>query len=307
MADGKPYVFISRADEDKPFADWLEGELNKAGVDTWIAQRRRISGRSFSRRIQNAVKKCGAMIVVMSADGEKSTWIENEFLYAAECRKHIFIVRTDDTILPIYMIARDAIDFRNGDKLGGKQQVEALTELLDVLGEADLLNPLPEPKDLRQKRKLDPKTNPLNFFKFLRQLPDGSSIVRVAQEIYKWARGAKLSIEFAGIAVPSLHARLKVKDEEVIVVSVLGYSRQPSVEVPFQRFKHLPPYDDAELRISTLDALNRLLPDGKKLPEDRADALPRLPLATLADDDRLVRFTQITDEVVDNLRRGGLT
>jgi len=295
MADPKPHVFISYAEEDLGFADWLAKQLKAASVDSWIAQQRIDQGQ-FSKEIEKAVEHSGAMVVVMSVDGRNSSWVENEFLYASSLRKPIFIAHIDDSILPIYMIARHAIVFQN------KRREAGLKSLLNALKRTNLLQPLPAPETARQRRKLDPQTNSLNFFKYLKQLPGSADNARIAEEIYTWAKNAKLTVDFGGVAVPSLHGRLKVNEDGVIVVSVKGFSRQPSVEVPFQRFKHLPPYDDQELRISTLDALSGLLPKNSKFPDDRADALPRIPLSALASsEENMDRFKQIMQEIVDDL------
>jgi hypothetical protein len=89
----------------------------------------------------------------------------------------------------------------------------------------------------------------------------------------------------------------------VTVFSVWAYSREPAVEIPFQYLQSVPPYDERQLRLSTLDALNRLMPDGEKFPDDRANRRPNIPLVrVLGKAGVQADFEQIIQEIVANLR-----
>lgn len=298
MPPSAQMLFVSRAGADKAFADWLCAEFTQAGYKCWVADRSMREG-NYVQQLQDAVKSCGAMVVVMSATAEKSDWVANEALYAIECRKHLFIAQIDDSLLPIYLISRDAIDFRAAVRSRG------LRRLLSLLGRTDLGTPLPKPKTVQQERKYSPDTNRTTYFQFLRQLSGGAVNVAIARKIDKWARGAELEVEFSGLVVPSLHARLEKNGEGLTVASVLAFRRRPVVEIPLKWLALHAPYDDPDRRLATLDALNDFLPEKDRMPDERADGLPRLPLSELAGSDEVMgRLLALLGDMVDGLRGG---
>lgn len=297
MTQSAPYIFISHSSRDKEFAHWLDSMLHQAGFQTWFDVDSIPEGSTWAREIERGVEGCGALVVAMSGNARESEWVERETLLAMSLRKPVFIALLDETRLPIYLINRQHTDFRTRREAAAKRLIAALRKI-------SLTEPLPEPRRPVEAAKLALEPNETNFFKYLRQLPDGDKAAEIAQDLYRWGKSATNSIVFSGWATPVFHARVTLPAGDVTVLSVWAYSREPAVEVTFQYLQSVSPYDERQLRLSTLDALNRLMPDGEKFPDDRADHRPNLPLVrVLGKPGALVDFQQIIQEIIDNLRR----
>lgn len=296
MTQSAPYIFISHSSRDKDFSYWLDSTLRQAGFQTWFDVDSIPEGSTWAREIEHGVEGCGALVVVMSENARESEWVERETLLAMSLRKPVFIALIEETRLPIYLINRQHTDFRTRRETAAKRLISALKKI-------SLTEPLPEPRRPIEAAKLAPEPNETNFFKYLRQLPEGDKAAEIAQDLYRWGKGITDSIAFSGWGTPVFHARVTLPTGDLTVFSVWAYSRQPAVEVTFQYLQSVPPYDERQLRLSTLDALNRLMPDGEKFPDDRADRRPNLPLVkALGKPEALGNFQQIIQEIVANLR-----
>jgi hypothetical protein len=296
MTTRTPYIFLSHSTRDDDFTASLDQRLRSAGFRTWVDIENIPEGSTWPREIQKAVEDCGAMVVVMSKHGRESEWVERETLLAMDLRKPLFIALIEDIPLPIHLVNRQHTDF-------SKRPEQATKRLIAALQKISLTEPQPEAKKPREAAKLSPEPNQHNFFKYLEQLPDGGQNAAIARNLHQIAVSCGDSVQFSGWSTPCFHARVKLKQGEVSAFSVWAYSRQPGVEVPLQYLQNHPPYDERQLRLSTLDALNRLLPDGEKFPDDRADLRPTLPLArAFATRQALDAFSQLVTEIVDNLK-----
>ena len=299
-------IFISHDAEDQDFAVELEKVLENEGFSSWLAMDDiDPSVESFSRQLEMAVESCAVMIVVMSKNGRTSDWVEKEVFLARELEKPIFIARIDDERLPIYLINHQATDFRE------KYRKRSTAKLIRWLKAADLSAPVPADAEAARaasgpeiRSRATSPTNYRNFFKYLRQLTDGDRAAKLARKLYSFAKSNSDRVEFSGFARPGFHVRLDVNSNEATVFSVLAYSRQPSVEVPFQRLLSIPPYDERNLRLATLDAINRLLPAGEAFDDDRADGRPNIPMTVLSTEQSLETFKNIVLEMIENLRGG---
>jgi hypothetical protein len=298
MTTRKPYIFISHSTRDIEFTAFLDKHLRDAGFTTWVDIESIPEGSTWPREIQKGVEECGAMVVVMSKNGRESEWVERETLLAMDLRKPLFIALFEDMPLPIHLINRQYTDF-------SKRPDQAAKRLVAALQKISLTEPLPEPKRPREQAKLSPEPNEHNFFKYLEQLPDGELNARIARRLYQDVGACVDEIQFSGWATPCFHAKVRLKNGDVTVFSVWAYSRQPSLEVPLQYLQNYPPYDERQLRLSTLDALNRLLPAAEQFPDDKADLRPNLPLSrAFASAGAIDHFTQLVVEIVGNLRSG---
>lgn len=277
------HIFLSHSTANKKIVERLNRELEKAGLTTWFDVHSIRDGQAWPDEIEQGIEACDVLVLIWSAEADKSEWVQREVLFAQQLGRPVITCYLDATRLPIYVINRQAIDFR---KKG------AFARLLKALGSAPAAQPAtPDPTEK-------------NFFKFMRQSPDGDTAARIAQDLYRWARKNADVVEFGGRANPGFHARVQVEGAPVTVFSVWAHSRQPSAEVTFQQLKHVPPYDEAQHRLTMLDALNQLMP--APFPDDKADKRPSLPLAAvLAHGDHLAQFKAILAEIIDNLRDGG--
>lgn len=296
MTTTSPYIFISHSHKDKEFAHFLNERLQRANFHTWLDVESIPEGSTWAREIEKGVENCGAMVVVLSQNARDSEWVEREALLAMNLRKPVFIARLDDVRLPIYFINRQISDFRTRRDAAAKRLISALQKI-------SLTEPLPPPRKPSEAAKFSPEPNETNFFKYIKQLPDGEAAAQIAEDLYRWSLKNADDVVFSGWSTPVFHVRVITRESQATVFSLWAYSRQPAVEVSFRSLQWVPPYDERQMRLSTLDALNRLMPDDKKFPDDRADRRPNLPLVeVLGAPDALATFKQIVQEIIDHLR-----
>jgi len=297
MSVRQPYIFISHSSKNNEMASKITAGLREAGFNVWLDLDSIPDGSRWLAEIQQGVENCGAILIVMSHPARGSQWVEREALLAMELRKPLFIALIEDVPLPLHLIDRQFTDFREAFDAPLNALVEALRdiELMDETGKSERL---PLPPDV------SPKPTEDNFFPYLQQLPDGEQMAMVASDLYHWAKKQADMVEFSGKQKPGFHARLNLDELYVTVFTVRAYSREPVAEIPFEHLMNYPPYDQRELRLSTLQLLNELLPDDKAFVEDRADRRPSLPLRTaLHSSEKLESFKLVVKDIMDHLRR----
>ncbi len=288
----QPYVFLSHSSKDRDFTAGLAERLREAGFQAWVDVEDIPDGSTWMRVIESGVRECGAMIVVMSANGRDSEWVERETLMAMDLRKPLFIARIDDAPLPLHLINRQYTDFR-------ARPEAAFKKLIAALRKAPLTEPLPEPKP-DERKKHSPEPNRLNFFKYVEQLPGGAENARLARALFDWAKEHVDSLTFSGRSEPAFHANLWVGPGGVTVFSVRAYPKQPAVEVPLQFLMNFPPYDDLDARLRLLAALNQFVTP--PFADDRADRRPNVPLLAFDEESALQAFIDLIAGIVDTLR-----
>ncbi len=288
----QPYIFLSHSTKDRAVTVKLAERLHEAGFRCWVDVTDIPDGSTWMRVIEGAVTDCGAMIVVMSKEARESEWVERETLLAMSLRKPLLIARIDDAPLPLHLINRQYTDFRTRPNAAYKKLIAALQKV-------PLTEPLPEPKPSEQK-KLSPRPNPLNFFKYVEQLPGGAENNRIARALFDWAKDNVDSLTFSGRSEPAFHANLWVGPGGVTVFSVRAYPKQPAVEVPLQFLMQFPPYDQRDARLRLLAALNQFVTP--PFADDRADRRPNVPLAALDEESAQQAFLDLIAGIVDTLR-----
>ena len=286
------YIFMSHSSKDRAFTERMAERLQKAGFRCWVDLADIPDGSTWPREIEKGVIDCGAMIVVMSKDARESEWVERETLMAMELRKPLFIARIDDAPLPLHLINRQYTDLR-------KPTEAVYKRLIGVLEKAPLTEPLPELKP-REQQKNSPRPNPLNFFKYIEQLPNGADNTRIARTLFEWAQANIDSITFSGRTEPAFGANLWIGAGGVTVFAVRAYAKQPAVEVSLQYLMNFPPYDDRQKRLSVLTSLNQFV--AQPFADDRADRRPNIPLTAFAEEPALQAFIDLIAGIVAALR-----
>lgn len=284
-------VFISHSSKDNDFTRQLADALTLAGINVWVDFDRIDDGATFTRAIEDALLACRVFVVVLSRAARASNWVESETIRAMEHGKPLRIVLIEDAPLPLYLANRQYSDFRGEHEQATRKLIASLRRTLQH-----------DEAPRRQLRPLPPTPGESNFFRYLENLPDGEQNAQVARELYAWARDAGDRVEFSGRVTPGFHVRVTLSDDDdIIVCSVWAYSRRPAAQVQFQYLREHPPYDDEGLRLSTLRSLDRLL--DAPLLADKADRRPNVPLLPyLASAGQRDLFTQIIEEIIDNLR-----
>ena len=289
MSLTRSYTFVSHSSKDRAFVQDLAGFFSTAGLDIWVDVEDIADGTTWAKAIQQGVEECQTMIVVWSANARTSEWVEREVLLALRLNKPVFIAQIDDTPLPIYLINRQATDFRQRHAQATQRLIRAVQKAIDGAGDAGRKQPVLKP-------------NEHNFFKYIAQMPDGEENARIARDLFAFAETNANAITFSGRAEPAFHAHLWVGPGGLVVFSVRAYRRQPAVEVPLQYWMSFPPYDEQKERKAVLKSLNKLMPKGEAFELDRANRRPNLPLVrALSTGENFKAFERIMSEVIRRL------
>ena len=73
-----PRVFLVHASEDKPFARRLAKAIQKAGASVWFDEWEILVGDSIVTRINEGLKECDYLVIILSKRSVESSWVERE-------------------------------------------------------------------------------------------------------------------------------------------------------------------------------------------------------------------------------------
>jgi hypothetical protein len=89
-------IFISHSSKDKSIADAACAILEGAGIRCWIAPRDITPGTEYGAAIVEAIDRCRAMVLIFSADANKSAQISREIEHAVKKGVTIVPMRVED-------------------------------------------------------------------------------------------------------------------------------------------------------------------------------------------------------------------
>jgi hypothetical protein len=118
------YVNFSVTDAD--FAEGLARDLNRIGIQTWLAERH-VRDAQWATGVHPALVECKNMIVVLSPLGIKATNVEEALEFFVETGKPVFVVQLQPTELPDSLRRKPRFDF-SGDNY--RQPFRQLAEAL---------------------------------------------------------------------------------------------------------------------------------------------------------------------------------
>ena len=75
-------VFISYAKEDEALKDKVNAMLRAGGFRTYVDTEDTCPAQHLPKKIKEALDKCDVMVVIITAQSQGSTWIQNEIGYA---------------------------------------------------------------------------------------------------------------------------------------------------------------------------------------------------------------------------------
>lgn len=90
-------VFISYSSKNKTVADAVCHILEENGIPCWIAPRNVVPGEGFGGNIVKAIRHCSLMVLIYSADSNRSEHVANEVDRAFSANKTIIPFAMDDT------------------------------------------------------------------------------------------------------------------------------------------------------------------------------------------------------------------
>jgi SAM-dependent methyltransferase/PAS domain-containing protein len=92
-----PLLFISHASEDREVAEEIVADLERRGIDCWIAPRNIPPGQPFDDAIVTAIDSCWATLLVFSERcNTKEDYVRREVTVAMDCGKTVIPFRIED-------------------------------------------------------------------------------------------------------------------------------------------------------------------------------------------------------------------
>ncbi len=112
MTQVKLAAFFSYSREDSEFALRLAGDLKAAGANVWLDQLDITPGQRWDSAVEEALKNCPRLIVVLSPAAVKSQNVMDEVSFALEERKTVIPVIHRDCDIPFRLRRVQHADFR---------------------------------------------------------------------------------------------------------------------------------------------------------------------------------------------------
>ncbi|MDQ3244627.1 MAG: toll/interleukin-1 receptor domain-containing protein [Gemmatimonadota bacterium] len=119
-------IFISYSRSDGAFARDVASRLREAGCTVWQDASGLYGGQAWSRGIDQAIRSCDVLLIVLSPDSYASEWVQKETLLAMKLRKPIVPVLFREAEIPVQLVDLQFVDFRGN-------RAEAIPELLTAI------------------------------------------------------------------------------------------------------------------------------------------------------------------------------
>jgi len=122
------YAFVSYSRNDLAIQQRILAALRERGISVWVDTENLVPGTpNWERTIENGIKGCGAIIVLLSPTASKSEWVLREVIYADVHQKHIIPVLIDGndrSSIPFHLISYQRVDLTKGQNWNfGLQQL----------------------------------------------------------------------------------------------------------------------------------------------------------------------------------------
>lgn len=88
-------VFISYARDDQAFARTIAEYLSSAGLSVFFDSEAIVAGDSWSARISSALRSADAVVVLLSSNSRRSTYVQDELQTALESKKVVIPILLD--------------------------------------------------------------------------------------------------------------------------------------------------------------------------------------------------------------------
>ena len=92
-------VFISYSTENQILADYIYDLLEKNKVNVWMAPKDIPAGSEYPKVINNAIKDCSCILLVLTNSAQHSIWVSKEIERAIHYKKMIIPIQFEDMIL----------------------------------------------------------------------------------------------------------------------------------------------------------------------------------------------------------------
>ncbi|NDJ53950.1 MAG: TIR domain-containing protein [Chloroflexi bacterium] len=155
----KPHVFVSYDREDHDVMQLVCVRLASAGINTWTDEKLDPSLPSWKREIEQAIRNCSGLVVIMTPDSKESPWVEREVDLARAFGKPVWplLARGEPTdAIPLSLINAQRLDIRNTHESGS--DIERLIQSIRSYGIGVMVSH--EQTEAQQKIETPPQEAP---------------------------------------------------------------------------------------------------------------------------------------------------
>lgn len=93
------YVFLSYSSENTQDAESLKQLMEDAGISVWMAKSEITAGENFANAIPPAIEKCACLVLLLTEDAQRSSWVPKELDQAIHLQKPIIPVQLKEVPL----------------------------------------------------------------------------------------------------------------------------------------------------------------------------------------------------------------
>jgi TIR domain len=112
VTEGAKAAFFSYCRDDSEFALRLAEDLKTAGANVWLDQLDIDAGQEWDSAIEDAVRQCPQMLLILSPASVQSRNVRNEVAFALDEQKAIIPVLYQDCRVPLQLLRIQHLDFR---------------------------------------------------------------------------------------------------------------------------------------------------------------------------------------------------
>lgn len=113
MLSAASAAFFCYCREDSDFALRLAEDLKAAGANVWLDQIDITPGQRWDRSVEEALKSCPRLVVILSPASVNSTNVQDEVSFALETQKIVVPVLYRDCAIPFRLRRVQYVDFRS--------------------------------------------------------------------------------------------------------------------------------------------------------------------------------------------------
>lgn len=311
------HIFLSYSRKDIHMMQRLRDDLRAEGLDVWTDESLSTGSQSWKQDVEEAIENASALVVLLTPNAKKSTWVREEMNYAEAQDVRIFPVLASGTpreSVPFGFITAQWVDFRNATEYATELQKLIFTlrghlvlEIAEEEGSDDETEPVTKvytASDLdppQQKTTLAPDAPTRQRRKASRVFPRNISkaIMVLQNRESKWWRRVDAINHLAAlrnpITLPVLKAYLDDDDIDVQNAAAKAIATIQG-EIIEDDESMLPEVDETAVRRNTPDEIDV---DPSEMPiTPTEENLHRLKLVvTGPTDDLRTRFIRAVSEI----------
>jgi hypothetical protein len=138
-------IFLSHSIEtvDRPLLDHVDQSCAELGIELYLAERE-FSPTTVTEKLRNAIRSSDCVVVLLTASGTHSAWVNQEIAIANELAKPIVPLLEEGVDPPGLIKERDQIRFRRDSF---SDAFERATRFIQSLGSRTAATPQSESRD----------------------------------------------------------------------------------------------------------------------------------------------------------------